>query len=93
MTKGRGRIESFPALICPLGQSADHHGQLDTRAKPAAVDHSAFSASAASSTGASSTFSAAAAVDSQGHLTSHNYRLQPPLAFILKRQELQGKLA
>ena len=39
MTKGRGRIESFPALICPQGQSADHHGQLDTRAKPAAVDH------------------------------------------------------
>ena len=36
MTKGRGRIESFPALICPQGQSADHHGQLDTRAKPAA---------------------------------------------------------
>ena len=106
MTKGRGRIESFPALICPQGQSADHHGQLDTHAKPAAVDHSAFSASvvsstavsstgasAASSTGASSTFSAAAAVDSQGHLTSHNYRLQPPLAFILKRQELQGKFA
>ena len=100
MTKGRGRIESFPALICPQGQSADHHGQLDTRAKPAAVDHSAFSASvvsstgasAASSTGASSTFSAAAAVDSQGHLTSHNYRLQPPLAFILKRQELQGEI-
>ena len=86
MTKGRGRIESLPALICPQGQSADHHGQLDTRAKPAAVDHSAFSASAASSTGASSTFSAAA-VDSQGHLTSHSYRLQPPPAFILKRKE------
>ena len=99
MTKGRGRIESFPALICPQGQSADHHGQLDTRAKPAAVDHSAFSASvvsstavsstgtsAAPSTGASPTFSAAA-VDSQGHLTSHSYRLQPPPAFILKRKE------
>lgn len=60
MTKGRGRIESFPALICPQGQLADHHGQLDTRAKPAAVDHSAFSASVVSSTAVSSTGASAA---------------------------------